>query len=849
MYNVDLNNDWLLTFEPLASGHEMHCLVERKAETWFKANLPCDIHEPLIREDFIKEPLNKENFYDCEWTENKSWWFKKTFEVDEEILKSDVVELKIDMLDSGADVILNGFHIAHHSSSFYPFVHDVKRLLRSKENVLLVRLSSGVEHVSEADMEEITKCIGIIGKFHRGDERRAFVRKPQYVFGWDWGPRLVTCGMEGVSLNAYNKYAVRNARVYTKAISLETRSAALMLTAEIDSFYSITTQEVKLKIDILHEEVIVFTQEREMLLTSGLNFVTSEFSLENADFWWPNGMGEQALYNVRLCVESVNNACCYPEFKFGIRTVALNQDKIGCDERLFAIVINGIKTFCKGGNWIPADALYFRVTDEKYDTLLSEAAEADFNMLRVWGGGIYERERFYNKCDELGIMVWQDFMFACSLYPDQDERFMKEVTLEMDYQTKRLAKHPSVVMWCGNNENQMGYTFLWEKDKKHPTFAGEKIFNELAPRIVYQNCPDIPYWNGSPYGGDDPNSDAMGDKHYWFECTFAPKRETKIHPEVYDTLTSKFVSEFGHIGACTMTALKEFHGDAEINKDSSIWKSHNNYILSDPSNDGLMELFISTHYTDPEKLDISQFVLYTGLCQGLMLQYSLEAIRSKPQCYGAIFWMYNDCWGEIGWSIIDYYLKRKVAYYFVKRALAHVKLIMRETDAIIRVTGVNDTKDTVEFDASYGYLTFDGNELYAQSRKIELKPFSRQVVLEFGKGDYDFTKGTYFIKPEVNTQEILPAVLRTGVFKNLKLLDSELTLSNYNKEGDVVNFTVSSDVYTHAVHFNLDDSIRCSDEYFDLLPSESRNIVLYDVPEDFSRGSIVVESVRMDSND
>lgn len=833
---VFLNRNWAVRSEELDCGPEMASVVLDREDGWINADLPCDIHTPLIENGIIKEPLEADNCLSCEWIEEKSWWFKKVFNLDEKELTGDIIELNLESLDSEADVFLNGFHLGHHKSAFYPFTMDVGKFLKKGENIILVRVSSGLEYYNELDLAGVNKNMFFKKTpYNRGDVRRVFVRKPQYVYGWDWGPRVATCGiMKGVYIESFKKLAVRSVHATTGSIDNDAR---LGFQIEIENLHPYSTIDGTVKLEIFYGDERVISLEHEELLRSGSNYIHMEASIIDPKLWWPNGMGEQHLYTIKVSVQSGQVNVVYKPFKFGIRTLKIDQEKIA-DGRRFTFEINGVKAFCKGGNWIPSDSIYARVTDEKYDTLIREAKEANFNMLRIWGGGIYERDIFYEKCDEYGIMIWHDFMFACGIYPDHLEWFQKEVENEMDYQTRRLRNHTSIVLWCGNNENSWGFDEWWP-GLNPDQFGGAVCYNKIAPRIIQKNCPNIPYWNCSPYGGEHPNGNEAGDRHHWHDCTMNADMEKRITPEEYDRITAKFISEYGYIGPCCKSSIIKYHGGIPLDKKGGIWQMHNNEFEKNTVPAG-----IAKHYTDPEKLDIDSYLLYAGLCQGLMYGYSLEAIRFKENCSGSLFWMYNDTWGEVGWTIIDYYLKRKPSYYFVKRAFAPVKFIMREIDGIVRVMGINEKPEVVDINVEYGYASFDGKERKTKNCTINLKPYSRQTVLEFEKGRHDFKKGTCFIKPVNDTESVLPAILRSGVFKELSIPEAVLKVHDFVIDGCNARFRVSSDVYAHAVHFNLDDRILLSDEYFDLLPGETREVVVYGVNDGTSYNNIKAGYVK-----
>ncbi len=828
MKRISLNGDWNLRYENLSWGPEKAAVVSGEKHGWMTCKVPCDVHTPLIENGIIKEPLEALYCFDCEWVEDKSWWFKKVFDVDGEIFKGDVVELTLESLDVEADIFLNGTHLGHHKSAHYPFTADVKQYLKDKENILLVRVTSGLEHYSENDINPFKKSVSM--EEGRGDARRVYVRKAQYVYGWDWAPRIATCGIaKDVYIKSYEKLAIRG--VHVRADSVHADQAVLAFKVEVENLHPFKSFDGMVQVELVGNGVPSLYARELFHLRSGLNFVSFKLVVTQPKLWWPNGMGDQNRYTVRVSAKADGVLTEYPAFKYGIRTLRLNTEKLNHDERLFAFEINGIKTFCKGGNWIPADGIYARVTEQKYDTLIKEAKEANFTMLRIWGGGIYERDIFYEKCDEYGILVWHDFMFACGLYPDDREWFQREVEKEMDYQTRRLRNHPCMALWCGNNENHWGFSEWWVGDNRPEFLGGATCYNRIAPSVVEKNCPNIPYWNSSPYGGDKPNGNEIGDRHHWHDCTMNPDMEKRITPQEYDKVSSKFVSEYGYIGPCAKSTIEKYHAGNPVDRNGAIWNLHNNTFEKDTVVAG-----IAKHYVDSQNLDLDDYILYAGLCQGLMYQYSLEAIRFKKDCWGSLFWMYNDCWGEVGWTIIDYYLMRKPSYYYVKRAFAPVKLILREMDGEVKVMGINETSEPMSFEMEYGYISFDGTTKSTLKTHVLLEPFCRDIVFKFSKGDHDFFSGVCYVKPLDSRVE--PALLRLKDFRELNLPRAIIQVDSIEKLDDSIRLTVSSNTFAHAVHFNLEDSVHLSDEYFDLLPGEKRQIEIRVPSKDFDIGQI-----------
>ncbi len=563
---ISLNGTWELRDEALSAGLQMARRITQSNEGWIDQPVPGDIHQGLAAAGRIQEPLVGLNSFDCRWTEGRSWWFRKRFLLPAGMLQAEVVELELNGLDSNAEIFLNGEHIGSQRSAFYPFIRDVKNWLQDGENILLLRLSAGVETVSEADVDAADGALIDSSLLpERGESRRVYARKPAYTFGWDWSPRLATTAIGGdVRLRGMSEACLRHVTLRPEWTDL--KEMRVQVTVEVERFHYYQTGNGRVEVSLTDSDGCRFIAFQDGLLRSGMNYIDLTLSIPEPRLWWPNGMGEQHLYRVEASLETEDGRVETPAFDFGLRFVELETQ--GC----FAFWVNGERVFCKGADWIPADALYARASPERYERLVQEAQAANFNMLRVWGGGLYEPEAFYQACDRYGILLWHDFMFACSPYPDHLEWFRQEVVREVDFQTRRLQRHACLAVWCGNNENTWGFRDWWH-DK---TRGGAWIYNYLLPRAVRTNSPEIPYWNSSPYGGEAPNSQEVGDHHLWHQIMMNPEMEKRITPEEYDHNPALFVSEFGYVGACTQETMAEALGGAPFDIASKVWQHHTN---------------------------------------------------------------------------------------------------------------------------------------------------------------------------------------------------------------------------------------------------------------------------------
>lgn len=804
-----LNGVWEMRDDLLAFDPDQARRVDALSVDWLPQPVPGDIHQGLIEAGIIAEPLLGMNSYACEWTEKRSWWLRRDFDLQASFLAADCVEMELNGLDCNAEIFLNGVHIGSQRSAFYPFIKDVRAWLHLGSNRLLVRLSTGVELVTEQDVDAMVVRTGTEagnGRPERGDWRRAFTRKPQYSWGWDWSPRVPTTAIGGdVRLCARTQAVVRDVSLRpVRSGSLVTLHA--VVSVEGLHFYQTCQGKVNLKVSDPDGRVFE-AASGTCLLRSGVNHVDLSVDIPDALLWWPNGMGKANLHRIEVSLTGGAGEELFPPFDYGIRFLEL--------ETLpdFALHVNGRKIFCKGANWIPADTLYARVSAERYAYLVSEAREANFNMLRVWGGGLYEPEAFYAACDREGILLWHDFMFACSPYPDHLDWFREEVRREAEYQTRRLSRHACLGLWSGSNENNWGFDEWWH-DR---TRGGAWTYNQLLPETVRRNDPSVPYWNGSPYGGLHPNAAEVGDRHHWFDGMMNPDMNRRITPEIYDEVDACFISEFGYVGACGKETTLYYLDGNPADDSSAAWQHHTNTFEKLTVRAG-----INKHYTDPKDLDLAAYLLYSGLTQGLMYGYALDSMRANSNCHGGLFWMYADCWGEVGWTIVDALQRRKPSYYFVRRTFQPFRLILRPAGVDeIRVIAANDLTDDRAFEVEYGYVGLDGTARDVRREKVRAKGLARTEIVRFARGTHPPVEGVWFARVVgANSQASL---FRAVDFRQLNRPTAEVSWRLDETQQALI---VEAKTYTHAVQVHLPAGFYADDNYFDLLPGEIRHVAI-----------------------
>ena len=634
-----------------------------KPGTWYKASVPGTIHTDLINNKLIPDPFYSDNEKRLQWIGEMDWDYRTSFDIHKPVDLSKPVYIQFDGIDTIAELFLNGENIGSASNMFCSYEFEVSSLLKKNNNKLLVRFTSPYQYASLTESKYGHLPVAL-------NSERVYIRKAQYSFGWDWGPAFATSGLwRNVSL--YQKSEAYIEHYTFNTLSLSDKSASLELNTEISNPLN---KNLKLKITL---SSAASKYETEIDVTD--NFLTHNFILDNPALWFPVGYGLPALYNLSLFLFDGKILLDEKHSKVGIRIIDL-QLKIG-DKNTFRFTVNGINIFARGADWIPSDLFIPRTTNEKYRRLLEYARSANMNMLRIWGGGFYENDIFYDLCDELGLLVWQDFMFACAAYPEYPE-FIENVSNEFRQNIKRLQNHPSLALWCGNNENE--WNWQRESGRHYKEMPGYKIYHQIIPGILDSLDPQRPYWPATPFGfEDDPNSVLSGNRHQW---------EIWSMWKDYNTVSndnSLFVSEFGFQGPADISTLEESIPPANRTVQSEIFEFHNKQV---DGNERIFR-FLAEHL--PVKTGWDDFLFLARLNQAFALKTCLQHWRSNyPVTNGTLIWQLNDCWPVTSWAIIDSNLLPKPAYYLVKNIFAQQIITFLKSETSIEVFLINSSYET-----------------------------------------------------------------------------------------------------------------------------------------------------------
>lgn len=657
---------------------------------WMDASVPGTVHTDLMSAGAIPDPFYRMQENDVQWVDGIAWEYRREFTVPPEFLEEDAIDLACGGLDTFATIRCNGRIVGTTADMFVEHRFPVRASLREGKNVLSILFESPVVRAKELEKENGRLGVAL-------DPHRVYARKAQYSFSWDWGPKLTTSGIwRGIALEAYSGGRILNPSA--SVVSVSPRKAVVKFSAGVRR---LTGRPLSLRLFLGGPD-----RAAEYTLKVRGKEASLPVTVPEPHIWWPNGHGEQPLYTAVFTLLAGDEVLDERQVRFGIRSVRLIQED-DAGGRSFIVEVNGRKIFSKGADWIPADSFIPRIAPPTYDRLLRMARDANMNMIRVWGGGFYEEEIFYDLCDRLGLMVWQDFMFACGEYPESPW-FLRLVRDEAEKAVARLRNHPSVVLWCGNNECE--WLFCTENPGQSPdAMKGAKIFRDLLPSVVRKLDGTRPYWRSSPFGRGFPNDESNGNHHQWEVWS-----QWKDYPE-YEHDNARFVAEFGFQGPANLPTLRGITLPADRHPQSEVLEHHNKQV------EGPERLirFMAAHHRLPGTL--GEFVLMGQIVQGEALKRAAEHWRRRKYgTAGVLFWQLNDCWPVTSWSVIDSSLRPKAAYYFARRFFAPLLASIRKGEAGAEIWVTSDIPFPVRGTLEVALVSLAGRTVLDESRTLRL---------------------------------------------------------------------------------------------------------------------------------
>ena len=768
-----------------------------------QVSVPSVVQQSLYESGLIPHPYLGTVENDLLWISDHPWKYTLHFDADKELLKKDRVELVFEGIDTYAEVILNGERIFDADNMFRRWAADVS--LKEKDNLLEVNFV-------RFDSTQLALYGQAVPRF---PEKYAVTRKCGYQHGWDWAPKYKNVGIwKPVKLVGWSDARVENAYIVTKSANEDVAKMALCMDIENAAARDLAAQ---IYIGENLQCSVVFH------LDEGKQHKVFPFDLQNPKIWWPNEMGEQPLYDFEVRLLENDKLLDSKIIRTGIKTVEMvdEPDSIG---RAFYFKVNGIPMYAKGANYVPEEMIETWMNADNTLQLIREAKEAHFNMLRVWGGGIYPSDDFFNICDSLGILVWEDFMYAGTMYP-YDEAFLENVEIEAVEQIKRLASHPSLALWCGGNEISEGYynwgwqsSLNWSDDDDKAMKAGyDKLFEEILPNAVAEFDGTRPYWPSSPSKGwGRPESLTEGDVHYWGVWW------GELPYEIYREKVGRFNSEYGYQAYPDITTLQKLDPTAELSVGCDLLEAHQKHGRGTK----LIDDFIQKYYPNP--MTFADYVYMSQLSQAYGMEMAIEAHRTaKPYNMGTLYWQLNDAWPVTSWSSIDYYGNKKALQFKLKELYAPVLLSLDVNDHSVYVT--SDLLRTLSASLCVKVEDFVGKMLFEQNTDIEVAE-NQNVNIKI-EGLTDFLKTVaaedVYVKLELRENDELLAERHCYLAypKDLNLPKADVKYSVKEENGETI-VELTTDVLAKDVQvYTVLGQGTFSDNFFDLDAGETKRIV------------------------
>ena len=772
--------------------HENWMVSSADGKQSYPATVPGNIFSDLMDNEIIEDPFVGENEYKVQWVSDSVWVYKSTFTLPNTVLNKEHITLNFDGLDTYATVLLNGEALLNTNNAFRNYKVPVKGLL-TDENAIEIQFEPTSTHENKAKSQlDVTMPEG----------NRIFTRKAQFQYGWDWGPVLNTSGIwKDIYVKAWNMAALDN--IYIEEIAYTAEEASFNVNVTLTN-PAVVGSSIEVK--VAGKVYVIELNEKQTVYAVPVK-------IKNPIFWWPHNLGTPHLYTVDIGLRNKGEVLETKQLEHGIRTVELvtEPDALGTS---FYFKINGTPVYMKGANYIPQHSMQNRVNDEDYKKLLDDAVAANMNMLRVWGGGIYEDDLFYELCDEKGILIWQDFMYACAMYPG-DEAFLENAKQEAVDQLTRLRNHPSIVLWCGNNESSEGWhRWGWQQGKteqQKDKIWGDylKLFDSILAKQV-ADYSKLPYWESSPkFGRGNPKYKYEGDAHDWWVWHDA-------YPfEHFEKHVPRFMSEFGFQSFPSQQVLDYVMQGKLLDLNNGAIKSHQKHHRGFQ----LINEYVARDFQVPT--DPQDYAYVSQLVQAKGMRMGIEAHRrAKPYNMGTLYWQLNDCWPAISWSSIDYFGQWKALHHAAKEAFENVLISFEQVDELLKVYVVNDHLQAFNETLHLTIQDFSGNIIWEIDKTVTVSPSSSQVVYTLPMKELDINATNNFLQASMGAASSLYYFERP---KNLALAQSDIEMK-VSKHADGFAIVLKSATLQKAVQLSASSVGTFDDNYFDLLPNQDKQL-------------------------
>jgi len=789
-------------------------------------DVPMDLNLAMQKKGMFGDLNYGINYLSARWVSEQYWQYYKQFDAPREALNKSVW-LKFDRLDYSAGIYLNGQLIGKHDNTFIPCLIDITGKLKEGTNILTIGIESGLYNIADKNLADYTNALNV----HLN--KRQWLRKPQYQFSWDWNPQLINMGITGdVSLIWRDEARLDN---IVPLIKMADDLSVADIT--IRTFIEAT----KGSKDITIEATLVETNQQvtsQITTSKGINPYELKMRVNRPKLWWPRGQGDPNLYTLRVDVKKDGKVIDSGTRKVGFRKIEVDRSQHPVEGNYFTIKVNNRTVFMKGGNWVPADMIYSNVDPKRIEKLIDMAVDANFNILRIWGGGLFAGNDLLRLCDEKGLVVWHDLLFACSKYPGDDVNFYNNVKKEVTWAVREFAYHPSLIVWCGNNELEWG-TWGWGYANSGKVVPDYIIYHHLMPVIMKEENPSLFYWPSSPYSEnfEFPNSSITGDQHPW--GVSLQKDSTNMW--AYRDYVDRFPNEGGVLGASSPATLRQFLPPDEQFIRSFSWDLHDNLMNFITDKKGVTYKFVEDWLgKDYKKMSFDDYVFASALLQseGLM-EYINNYHRRMFSSSSAIFWMYNDSWPVThGWTIVDYYLRKKLAYHPVRRAFEQIGVVVAVEGSKINIYGINEKQQPWKGKLQYGLFETSGNFPINESKNVTLPPNTSTIIASFEKDAFENAgiknHGAFAVLKDKETI-ISQHRLFLARFKDLILLKPQVSIK---QSGDIA--IITSPVYVWGLCLDIDGESDISDNCFDLLPG---------IPYKVKLGKEEKAEIKMTGND